>query len=140
MLILICIFAVVIVLAHHLNVVSSDSMEPVLYKGDIVLISYETNNVDVGDMVVYNAKWFDHKPVIHRIINKQAVNGSYIYTLKGDNNQKEDPEIVYPEAVIAKAVQINHQILIVPKLGYISLWVNELLEYLFGQTILYYPS
>lgn len=140
MLILISIFAVGIVLAQHLNVVSSESMEPLLHKGDIVIINYETDNIDVGDVVVYNATWFDHKPVIHRVINKQAVNGSYIYTLKGDNNQKEDPEIVYPKAVIAKVVKINHQMLILPKLGYISLWFHELIEYFFGQTILYYPS
>jgi signal peptidase len=129
-----------IVLAHYLNVVSSESMEPVLYTGDIVLISYETNNVDVGDVVIYDAKWYDHKPVIHRVVAKHVVNGTNIYILKGDNNPKEDPYLVYPEDIIATVVKVNNKEVIIPKLGYISIWFHEAVKYIFGQTILYPPS
>jgi signal peptidase len=129
-----------IVLAHYLNVVSSKSMEPVLYKGDLVLISYETNNVDVGDVVIYNAKWYDHKEVIHRVVAKQVVNGTNIYILKGDNNPEADPYLVYPEDMIATVVKLNNKEVIIPKLGYLSIWFHEAVKYIFGQTILYSPS
>lgn len=139
-LILIMVFTACIVLAHNLNVVSSGSMEPELYKGDIVLISFETSNIDIGDIVVYDAKWYDNKPVIHRVIAKQVVNGTTVYRMKGDNNSEEDPFLVYPEDVIASVVKINDKEIIIPKLGYISLWFHEFIKYVFGQTILYFPS
>lgn len=41
----IIILGIGIILAHQLNVVLSGSMEPVLYKGDIVVIDYNPNSI-----------------------------------------------------------------------------------------------
>ena len=57
-----------IVLAAHLNVVVSGSMEPAFYRGDIV-VTQGTNvygiqefnpetDVNVGDVVIYDATWY----------------------------------------------------------------------------------
>ena len=85
-------YAVILILAvllsAHLSVVVSGSMEPSFYRGDIVA----TENVDtygiqefnpytdvnVNDVVVYNAKWYS-EPVIHRVIDIQQINGSKYY-------------------------------------------------------------
>jgi len=55
----------------------------------------------VGDIAVYNAKWFPH-PVIHRVINKTDINGSTYFTIKGDNNETNpvpDPYFVSPSQI-----------------------------------------
>ena len=93
------ILVIVLIAAQHLNVVVSGSMEPAFYRGDIVLVEkanflgineFNPNDVQVGDVVVYDAKWFD-QPVIHRIINITEINGTTMYMIKGDNNNAPDP-------------------------------------------------
>lgn len=127
-------YAVILILAvllsAHLSVVVSGSMEPSFYRGDIVA----TENVDtygiqefnpytdvnVNDVVVYNAKWYS-EPVIHRVIDIQQINGSNYYIIKGDNNEVQDPYPVSPDQIKSKVIKIGDSLLIIPKLGYITL-------------------
>jgi signal peptidase len=124
-----------IILAQHLNVVVSGSMEPVFYRGDVVVIEktnlfgiQEVNPTDlkVGDIVIYNATWFP-EPVIHRIISIQTgSDGQTYYVTKGDNNPKPDPSLVSTSQIQAKVVSIGNQPLVIPKIGYITLWIRGL--------------
>ena len=101
-----------IVVAQHMNVVVSGSMEPVMYRGDIV---------------VYKATWVN-EDVIHRVkeIYKTSDGNTYLIT-KGDNNPVPDPyPVQYPDQVVSKVVSINGQPLIIPKIGYITLWIRGL--------------
>ena len=127
-------YAVILILAvllsAHLSVVVSGSMEPSFYRGDIVA----TENVDtygiqefnpytdvnVNDVVVYNAKWYS-EPVIHRVIDIQQINGSKYYIIKGDNNEVQDPYPVSQDQIKSKVIKIGDSLLIIPKLGYITL-------------------
>jgi len=122
-----------VILAHHMNVVSSGSMEPVLYKGDVVLINYNINSIDIGDIIIYEARWFEYKPVIHRVIAKNESNGNTFYILKGDNNANQDPEPVAPNQIISKVVKINNKPLIIPKIGYITLWFQEIPKLIYSK-------
>ena len=88
------ILIIVLIAAQHLNVVVSGSMEPAFYRGDIVLVQkanflgideFNPADVQVGDVVVYDAAWYD-QPVIHRVINITDINGTTMYVIKGDNN------------------------------------------------------
>ncbi len=111
-----------------MNVVVSGSMEPVLYRGDIVIIDSNPNyeNIRVGDIVVYKATWFN-QPVIHRVIEKGFLqNGTPALKTKGDNNPTADPALVYPNQIISKVVSINGSPLVIPKIGYITLWIRGL--------------
>ena len=116
-----------IIVAQHLNVVVSGSMEPVMYRGDIVVIDQNPNSVQVGDIVVYKATWFP-EPVIHRVKEiYRTSNGSTYLITKGDNNAVSDPyPVQYPDQVVSKVVSINGQPLIIPKIGYITLWIRGL--------------
>ena len=87
------ILIIVLIAAQHLNVVVSGSMEPAFYRGDIVAVQkadffgiheFNTSDIQVGDVVVYNAAWYD-QPVIHRVINVTEINGTTMYMIKGDN-------------------------------------------------------
>ena len=107
------ILIIVLIAAQHLNVVVSGSMEPAFYRGDIVMVQkasflgiqeFNVNDIQKGDVVVYDAKWYN-QPVIHRVIDIVNVNGSTMYLIKGDNNNAPDP---------------------IPKIGYLSLWLRGL--------------
>jgi len=123
-----------LILSQHMNVVVSGSMEPVFYRGDIVIVEksdffglQEFNPLDVKkrDIIIYNANWFP-EPVIHRIIDiKEDENGVY-YITKGDNNPAPDPEKVRPSQVTARVIKIDNHLLIIPKIGYITLWIKGL--------------
>ena len=89
----------VLIAAQHLNVVVSGSMEPVMYRGDIVVLEkanllglqeFNPADVEVGDIVVYNAAWHDGSQITSRVIT------------------------------------FNGQPVIIPKIGYISIWIRGL--------------
>lgn len=126
-----------IILAHQLNVISSGSMEPVLYKGDIVVIDYNPSSIEVGDIIVYKAAWFENKSVIHRIIAKQSSNDDTLYIIKGDNNDIQDPYPISRNQIISKVVMIDSKPFVIPKIGYISLWIQEIPKYLLLKNMLF---
>ena len=130
----IIILAIVLIVAQHLNVVVSGSMEPAFYRGDIVAVQkadllgiqeFNPNDVKVGDIVVYNAKWFD-QPVIHRIIDTKDINGKTMYEIKGDNNNRSDPYYVSADQIQAKVMTWGDTPIVIPKIGYLSLWLRGL--------------
>lgn len=123
-----------LLIAQHMNVVVSESMEPVLYRGDIVIVEktnllgiheFDPNDVKVGDIVVYQATWFPN-PVIHRVINESVINGSKYFTIKGDNNPVPDPALVSPSQITERVVKVGDQPVIIPKVGYITIWLKGL--------------
>ncbi len=130
----IIILAIVLIVAQHLNVVVSGSMEPAFYRGDIVAVQksdllgiqeFNPKDVQVGDIVVYNAKWFD-QPVIHRVINTKEINGKTMYEIKGDNNNRSDPYYVSADQIQAKVMTMGDNPVVIPKIGYLSLWLRGL--------------
>ena len=131
----IAIIIIGVIAAQHMNVVVSGSMEPVFYRGDIVLVEkanflgiHEFNPEDVkkGDIVIYNANWFPD-PVIHRVVaTGTAKNGTKYYIIKGDNNPVPDPAVVYPSQITARVITIGNQPIFIPRIGYITLWIRGL--------------
>lgn len=130
------IIIIAVILSSHLNVVVSGSMEPSFYRGDIVAIENvhtyygvqefdPYNDIKVNDVVVYDATWYS-EPVIHRVINITEINGSKYYIIKGDNNEVEDPYLVSPDQIRAKVITVGDNLLVIPKIGYITLWFRGL--------------
>ncbi len=132
----IIIFLIALFLASHLNVVVSGSMEPTFYRGDIVVVQNvhapyygleeldPYNDIEVGDVVIYNAKWYPD-PVIHRVISIDEINGSKYYTIKGDNNEAADPYLVSPDQISGRVLSLGGNLLIIPKIGYVTLFFQE---------------
>ncbi len=127
----IVIILVGIIIAQHMNVVVSGSMEPVMYRGDIVIIDKNPSTVEVGDIVVYDATWFN-QPVIHRVIKIENTTNGPLYTIKGDNNPSPDQYLVNQSQIISKVVNYpwssspGEDPVIIPKVGYITLWIRGL--------------
>jgi signal peptidase len=131
----ILIIAVGIIAAQHMNVVVSGSMEPVFYRGDIVLVEkanflgineFNPTELQKGEIVIYEASWFP-EPIIHRIVGTGTdASGQKYYIIKGDNNPKPDPAVVYPSQIRAKVITISNQPLYIPRIGYVTLWIRGL--------------
>lgn len=115
-----------IIVAQHMNVVVSGSMEPALHRGDIVIVDNNPGPVQVGDIIVYKADGFPH-PVIHRVIyTGKTPGGDTFFVTKGDNNPSPDPVAVDPDQIISRAVSINDAPLVIPKIGHMTLWIRGL--------------
>jgi signal peptidase len=64
--------------------VFSDSMDPIFYKGDMIIV-YGEKNIKLGDIVVFDSP--DNRyPIIHRVVQ---IKDSGIVS-KGDNNPVSD--------------------------------------------------
>lgn len=112
---------------QHTGVVVSGSMEPTLYKGDIIILESNPSSIEVGDIIVYHAVRLNSALVVHRVIAKgKSSNGEDYYLTKGDNNQFQDPMEVYPNQVTSKVININNKPLIIPKLGYINIKIHAI--------------
>lgn len=128
------ILIIVLIAAQHLSVVVSGSMEPTFYRGDIVVLEkadffgiheFDPDTIEVGDVVVYDATWYD-QPVIHRVIGTADINGTTMYIIKGDNNKSPDPYYVTKDQIKEKVVTFGDNLVIIPKIGYLSLWLRGL--------------
>lgn len=130
----IILLVVVLLAASHLNVVVSGSMEPVFYRGDIVVVEkanflgiseFDPNDVQVGDIVVYDAVWYNN-PVIHRVINITEINGTTMYMIKGDNNDRPDPYYVTPNQIRDRVLTFGDSPIVIPKIGYVTILLKGL--------------
>ncbi|NJF25067.1 signal peptidase I [Thermococcus sp. Bubb.Bath] len=119
-----------------LVIVISGSMEPVFYRGDVVLLKgVNPNDIHTGDVIVYNAPMYAY-PIIHRVRGVKTVElggkTEKCFVTWGDNNPIPDwgEYRLYPTpyggvpcvpayAVDAKAVMVF------PRIGLIPLWIRE---------------
>lgn len=109
-----------------LAVVKSTSMEPSLYRGDVIVVHNSTRPFVVGEIVVFKIPDCD-VPIVHRIkqidINPQT-NQQQILT-KGDNNPFDDKQLYNGKPYIASE-QIQGRVrAIIPWIGWISVLGHE---------------
>ena len=89
--------SVIVVFAFglRLDVVLSDSMSPVFYKDDIVVVrAYDEYNE--GDIIEYQISEVT-KPVTHRIVEKIGSGKTATFVTKGDANGQSDGAIAYSQ-------------------------------------------
>ena len=100
-------------------IIGSSSMRKEMSKGDIVVYKATKEDLEVGDVIVFNKE--DIK-VVHRIVKiDKKDSGIRIYT-KGDANQNNDDGFITEEDVIGK-VEFK-----ISKLGKITLWIRSQFE------------
>lgn len=103
--------------------IASNSMNPVFYRGDAIVMEKitknEINKIDIGDTIAFE---YNGAIVVHRIIEKfETVNGSFAYKTKGDNNEAPDPNLVSASQVLGK------HIFTIKFIGYPSVYLQEFL-------------
>ena len=77
-------------------------MEPKIKQFDIVLV-VKSKRLKVGDVITYYSKesFYKNTPITHRIV---SINEDGSYIVKGDANENNDDENIYPENIIGKVV------------------------------------
>jgi len=85
-----------------LSVVVSGSMEPTLYRGDmIIMYDNEKEPYRVGEIIAFQVK--EQEPIIlHRIVD---INDSGHILTKGDNNLVPDDHFLYPDRLSKEQVK-----------------------------------
>jgi len=118
-----------------LVIVVSGSMEPVFYRGDVVLLKgVSEKNIDevkVNDVIVYKRPGYEY-PIIHRVraIGTVELGGKVerCFVTWGDNNWAPDPAYPTPYGTVpcvpAYAVE-DRALLVFPKIGLIPLVIRE---------------
>ncbi len=102
------------------TIIVSNSMLPQIKRGDMVVIKRkEYDNIKINDIIEYK---IDDIYVIHRIINIIETSNGKKYITKGDNNRLKDARPVSEEQITGKLI------LNIPKVGYPTIWLRELLE------------
>ena len=104
--------------------VASGSMEPVLYKGDLIVVEgiQNVSNIYVasadsdppGEILVYQGTT---ELIVHRAIDKRVVDGRYVFILHGDANWEGANEHVKEDRIVGRYIGVK-----VPWLGNIALF------------------
>lgn len=101
--------------------VMSNSMKPIFERGDTLIYKKITKDdeIKINDIICYQ---LDDIKIMHRVVKITEVNNKKYYTTKGDNLNDNDPLKVSKEQIIGK-IKIT-----IPRLGYPSVWLYELLK------------
>lgn len=99
--------------------IGSGSMEPNLFRGDMILVekSRDYKDMQVGDVLVYH---YSNVVMVHRIAEISKDGNNYIFQTKGDNNASNDAWQVKQSDIIGLAKGR------IAMFGYPTLWLNEL--------------
>lgn len=76
--------------------VVSDSMEPVLHRGDLLLVTGD-ENYEIDDIIIFNKPGIPYT-VVHRIVAKTDKG----FITKGDNNPVADPGYIMLDEIKGK--------------------------------------
>ncbi len=103
------------------SVIATGSMEPLIMPGDVILVEKimkekDIEELDKGDIIQFKMEDF---LVSHRIIEIVEGEKGKSYRTKGDNNNSADTELVLPQDIKGKIVQI------VPKIGWPTLLIKQ---------------
>jgi signal peptidase len=103
-----------------LVVVTSASMSPTLERGYLLVLQKQApEDILVGDIVVYNASWYTEAPIVHRVIQREFVDGEYRYYTQGDNNSEPDMGYRTYDDIMGVVV------LAIPWVGNITLFLQQ---------------
>ena len=107
-------------------VISSGSMMPSYYRGDIVLMQQCNGTYEVGDVIVFNTATLKI-PFIHRVVEvRQAASLETLYLTKGDNNDDNDREHYLGNKTRLEAKDIHGKVMArIPYLGQFSILMSE---------------
>ncbi len=120
LLIIFCFF-VAGIFAYKPIAVMSGSMEPIFYRGDLVIVKSIKNKEDCKKLKLYDIIEYrlDDRVVLHRIIKIKNNEGKLTFITKGDNNEIQD-ELPVDESQVLGKIEF-----IVKYAGYPSVLLNE---------------
>lgn len=98
-------------------VIATESMTGSINKGDAVIYeTYDGEPISEGEVVIFDS---DGDAVVHRVVKIERINGECRYYTKGDANDSLDSGYITDTDIIGTVA------VLVPYLGYPSVWINE---------------
>ncbi|MBB4823351.1 signal peptidase [Sporosarcina luteola] len=114
-----------------LSVIRSGSMSPVWERGDMVFLKNLSGKetVQVGDIIFFTVEkgsMAEKGWIAHRVISGNDQEG---FITKGDANQETDQssagsDVIQRDQIAARAATIGQTPIVLPKVGYFSLWME----------------
>ncbi|KAG8348017.1 putative Peptidase S24 like [Trypanosoma vivax] len=109
-----------------LVVVLSGSMEPFMYRGDLLLL-HNRGPATVGDVIVFELP-NRTVPIVHRVHRVRLLEDgeTRLFLTKGDNNELDD-RTLYPQGYtwVKEKDIVGRVFLLVPRVGYLTLISEE---------------
>lgn len=114
-----------------LTVIRSNSMSPVWERGDMVIIKNlkEKDIVHNGDIIFFETEegsLAEKGWIAHRVVSGDASQG---FITQGDANKTTDQQdgsgLIERDWIAGRALTLGQTPLVIPKLGYLSLWMEE---------------
>jgi len=103
-------------LGFYPTVILSGSMRPTMDIGDIaIVIQTPIEKIKLGDVIQY---WQEREMVIHRVYDTYEMGSTRFIITKGDANTAPDVDPIFPAQIRGRLI------FIVPKLGWISIYVK----------------
>lgn len=104
---------------HYMIGIGSESMKPVIRKGDAVILEKvnDKTNLKKGDIIAYNN---GKLIIVHRIKEIEGTGKNTAYTMKGDANNGNDPRKV-SRSQIKGIVKFK-----IPYIAWPTVWLTEL--------------
>jgi signal peptidase len=104
-------------LGFYPTVILSGSMRPTIDVGDIAIaITADACQIQVGDIVQY---WQEGEMTLHRVVEIAGEGDNKLFVTRGDANPIPNSALVFPAQIRGKLI------LIVPKLGWISIYIKK---------------
>lgn len=88
---------------YKILVVQSGSMEPAIHTGSVVVV-FPQKNYKEGDAITFKGQSGKLDSITHRIVKIEESAQGKIFTTKGDANNANDTNVVYPENIIGKVL------------------------------------
>ena len=108
-------------------VVLSGSMEPGYRRGDLLLLNFWSDPIDVGDVVVFRLRDRDI-PIVHRVhrVHVRSSDGEVFILTKGDNNDHDDRGLYDPgQDWIHVRDLMGRSKAYLPYVGMLTIWMTE---------------
>jgi len=119
--------------------VASGSMEPTLYKGDLIMVQGVSNACDIkvgleeavepGDIIVFHKPPEPSELIVHRAVDKEFRDGKWYFQTWGDNRKTNTrPDNWGPgDCDLAENYVVGKVVGHVSNIGYIPLFLREFL-------------
>jgi len=117
--------------------VASGSMEPTLYKGDLIMVQGVPNASDImvgrddavppGDIIVFHKPTDTSELIVHRAVDKEFRDGMWYFQTKGDDNSGPDNWDNHYTCDLAENYLVGKVVGHVSHIGYIPLFLREFL-------------
>lgn len=101
---------------YYAIAIASGSMNPIIKKGDVVIVDQKFKNLKKGDIIAYR---YNGTVIVHRINDLIRDKNDIIIYTKGDSNSSCDSWKVEYDMIIGV---INYKI---PLIGYPTVWINN---------------